>query len=258
MDVAYDANPNTGVLVVQGGKKYQVGGTSTGAPQWAGLISLASQAGGIKYGAVDARLYSISSYHDVATGSDGFFSATTGWDYPTGLGSPDANATVNILLRVPVLINSTSTFHDLSVKTSGDVIVDLGGSNIAGSTLVTVTNTTEGSPIDSKNLTINVKIVPGSILKIVLVVALSSEAVGVTLGITLGPTLTASTSVSKDPDINGDGTTNAFDLSILLSSFGTSRGTQNFNPAADLNADGTVDSFDLSIFLSDFGAPVVQ
>jgi len=247
-----------GVLVVQGGKEYQVGGTSIGAPQWAGLISLASQAGGIKYGAVDARLYSISSYHDVATGSDGFFSATTGWDYPTGLGSPDANATVNILLRVPVLINSTSTFHDLSVKTSGDVIVDLGGSNIAGSTLVTVTNTTEGSPIDSKNLTINVKIVPGSILKIVLVVALSSEAVGVTLGITLGPTLTASTSVSKDPDINGDGTTNAFDLSILLSSFGTSRGTQNFNPAADLNADGTVDSFDLSIFLSDFGAPVVQ
>ncbi len=258
VDVAYDANPNTGVLVVQGGKEYQIGGTSIGAPQWAGLVSLASQAGRIKYGAVNARLYSISSYHDITTGSDGFFSATTGWDYPTGLGSPDANATVNSLLRVPISINNTNTFQDLSIRTSGDIIVDLGSSKITGSTLTTVTNTTDGSVLVSENLTINVKYSTGSNPRIVLVAPLRSETLGVTCNIALAPTPTASTIVSKDPDIDRDGAINVFDLSILLSSFGTSTGSQGFNPAADLNGNGTVDSFDLSIFLSDYGAPIVQ
>ncbi len=97
VDVSYDGDPNTGVLVVQGGREFQVGGTSAGAPQWAALIALASQANSMRYGAGDPFLYKISTFHDVKTGSDGFFSATVGWDYPTGMGSPDANATVKAL-----------------------------------------------------------------------------------------------------------------------------------------------------------------
>src|SRR5262249_52688214 len=36
-DVAYDADPNTGFLIVSSGTLYGVGGTSAGAPQWAAL-----------------------------------------------------------------------------------------------------------------------------------------------------------------------------------------------------------------------------
>jgi subtilisin family serine protease len=47
-------------------------------------------------------------------------------------------------------------------------------------------------------------------------------------------------------DINGDGVVNIFDLSILLSNWGTA------DPDADLNNDGTVNIFDLSILLSNW------
>jgi subtilase family serine protease len=97
VDISYDADPNTGVLVVQGGKEFQVGGTSAGSPQWAALAALASQANSLSYGSILSKLYKLTSYHDVTSGSDGFFSAKPGWDYPTGLGTPDANATVTSL-----------------------------------------------------------------------------------------------------------------------------------------------------------------
>jgi subtilisin family serine protease len=47
-------------------------------------------------------------------------------------------------------------------------------------------------------------------------------------------------------DLNGDGVVNIFDLSILLSNWGTS------DPIADINNDGTVNIFDLSILLSNW------
>jgi hypothetical protein len=45
-------------------------------------------------------------------------------------------------------------------------------------------------------------------------------------------------------DVNGDGLVNVFDLSTMLSKWGTN------NAAADLNHDGTVNVFDLSSLLS--------
>jgi O-glycosyl hydrolase len=60
--------------------------------------------------------------------------------------------------------------------------------------------------------------------------------------------VSASTSSSgKVGDINGDGAVNIFDLSILLSHWGTS------DSASDLNHDGTVNIFDLSVLLSHWG-----
>jgi hypothetical protein len=65
------------------------------------------------------------------------------------------------------------------------------------------------------------------------------------------PTPTTSPSPTATPtpvplvgDLNGDGHVNIFDLSILLSAWGTSSAT------ADLNHDGTVNIFDLSVLLS--------
>ena len=60
-------------------------------------------------------------------------------------------------------------------------------------------------------------------------------------------TPTPTPSCSKIGDINCDGAVNIFDLSILLSDWGTS------SARSDLNHDGTVNIFDLSILLSHWG-----
>jgi len=101
-DVAYNADPNTGVWVYDSlaGGWETVGGTSAGAPQWAGLIALADQAREeiLGVGSLDGptetlpAIYSpIMSYdfNDVTFGSNGY-AAGYGYDLVTGLGSPYA------------------------------------------------------------------------------------------------------------------------------------------------------------------------
>jgi len=98
-DVAYDADPNTGFYVYYGRSWYQVGGTSAGAPQWAALFAIAVQYHGHTYADANPELYSFSVnvYHDITTGSNGYYSAGAGWDYPTGWGTPDAYQVVTSL-----------------------------------------------------------------------------------------------------------------------------------------------------------------
>jgi hypothetical protein len=113
-DVSYDADPNTGVSVYDS-TSYQglsgwitFGGTSIGAPQWAGLIALADQGRATPissnnlsstpwYNGATGSLYA-SDYRDITSGSAGSFSATTGYDLCTGLGSPLANNLVPYLI----------------------------------------------------------------------------------------------------------------------------------------------------------------
>ena len=94
-DVASDADPNTGALVILNGAAQQYGGTSLAAPTWAGLIALANAGrlatGGVSLGALNATLYGLSgtaNFNDITSGSNGAYSATTGYDLVTGLGSP--------------------------------------------------------------------------------------------------------------------------------------------------------------------------
>jgi hypothetical protein len=107
-DVAFDADPNTGVSVFDSydnldgsGPWIQVGGTSLAAPAWAGLIAIANQGRVLaKETTLDGpgqtlqALYAISpaDFHDVTSGSNGVFSAGLGYDEVTGLGTPQAVA----------------------------------------------------------------------------------------------------------------------------------------------------------------------
>lgn len=119
-DVAYDADPNTGFAVYDSirykGQKgwFQVGGTSAGAPQWSALLAIAnsmriangkgtlSATGNAVYAVAAASVYN-ANFHDVTSGSNGscgaLCTAMPGYDYVTGLGSPQAN---NI---IPALVN---------------------------------------------------------------------------------------------------------------------------------------------------------
>jgi subtilase family serine protease len=120
-DVAYQASARTGVLVYitnpgstgivcPGGQLcssgwYVVGGTSSGAPQWAGLVAVADQINGGPLGWINPALYKIGAdptrygndFFDVTVGlsnqndpSIAGYHASTGWDPITGLGTPNA------------------------------------------------------------------------------------------------------------------------------------------------------------------------
>jgi kumamolisin len=86
-----------------------VGGTSAAAPLWASLVVLANQqakASGKKpMGFINPALYAMGSdqaktspFHDITLGGNLFYQATSGWDYSTGWGTPDAAVLVKALV----------------------------------------------------------------------------------------------------------------------------------------------------------------
>lgn len=92
-DVSGDASPETGYNVVVDGQQQVVGGTSAVAPLYAGLIALVNQQLASQSkpsaGFVNQLLYQNAiSFNDITQGNNGDFSAGTGWDACTGLGSP--------------------------------------------------------------------------------------------------------------------------------------------------------------------------
>lgn len=113
-DVAFNADPNSGqyvALIAPGTtttRWISAGGTSLATPQWAGLIAVANalraSASKAALGQVHATLYQsigavptvyATAFKDVTTGSHGSCStcnAVTGYDTPTGWGTPNATA----------------------------------------------------------------------------------------------------------------------------------------------------------------------
>ena len=112
-DVAYDANPNTGVPIYDSGDGgwVQVGGTSMGSPQWAALFAIANSMrvadGKANLTKPQQYLYSHAEtdFHDITSGSNGtcgaLCTAGTGYDYVTGVGSPQANLIIPALVAEP-------------------------------------------------------------------------------------------------------------------------------------------------------------
>jgi kumamolisin len=93
-DVAGDAAPATGYNVSVDGQSGIIGGTSAVAPLWAALIALLNQRRGSNLGFLNSTLYVNAEvgFHDITQGSNGSYSARSGWDPCTGLGSPDGAA----------------------------------------------------------------------------------------------------------------------------------------------------------------------
>ena len=99
-DVSFDANPSTGVSVYDS-TSYQgqsgwftLGGTSVGAPNWAGVLAAGKAAGSTALEG-DSAIYSggyKTNLRDITSGTNGTCgtdcTAGTGYDLVTGLGSP--------------------------------------------------------------------------------------------------------------------------------------------------------------------------
>jgi pseudomonalisin len=97
-DVSLDADPLSGYSVVVDGRDLIVGGTSASSPAWLGIWARAQQLHGGRLGFADEYLYRAPAraFHDVVAGSQVLHSATPGWDYCTGRGTPD----IAVLLQV--------------------------------------------------------------------------------------------------------------------------------------------------------------
>lgn len=108
IDVVFDANPATGVPVYNtyynpGESWYQIGGTSFSAPAWAGIIAITNNMRAAKLKAslsgtqIHNALYNLltnsidynACMYDIKQGSSNGYSATTGYDLASGLGSPN-------------------------------------------------------------------------------------------------------------------------------------------------------------------------
>jgi subtilase family serine protease len=267
VDVSYDADPNTGFLVVFGGSKFQVGGTSAGSPQWAAMIDLASQANATRLGTILPQLYKLPSYHDVTTGSNGFFSASKGWDYPTGLGTPDANATVNSLVgkRPDVAVTGIVASRNLAYSkvTSNPTMVTVTAANPGSSNeTFTITLRANTTIIGSQTVTM----VGGTNRTVSFLwktdpfargnYALSAHASNVTGETNLANNdLTSPTMfvIRLAGDANGDCTIDIADLTLVGGTFGTTSSSAAWNPATDFNNDHAVAIDDLVTVGSSFG-----
>ncbi len=259
VDVSYDADPNTGVLVVFRNSLFQVGGTSAGAPQWAALVALAGQANVAKFGSANSLLYKAASFQDITTGSNGFFSATIGWDYPTGLGSPNANSTVKALTSsIPLAIGSSLSFQGSTITTNGTLTINPATLNFTGTITVTARNSTTSANLFQKTYT-----VPSIRLQnrtgtfqagFILNVAVNPHALSSDIIVALkGGTASFSVAVTRQIDINGNGIVDFLDVGVVALAYGSILGSTNYNPLADLNADGLVNIIDIGIISLFYG-----
>ncbi|MHB8187050.1 MAG: cell wall-binding repeat-containing protein [Dermatophilaceae bacterium] len=90
-----DATTGFGAYSSSAGGWHLFGGTSFGAPMWAGQLASALSAGGLSSGLGDihAALYAApSAFRDVTSGANGYYTASGGYDQVTGLGSPQWTA----------------------------------------------------------------------------------------------------------------------------------------------------------------------
>jgi kumamolisin len=112
-DVAGNADITTGYKITLYGKDEVFGGTSAVAPLWSGLMALVNQSAGRGLGYVTPQLYASAhdgAFREIKKGSNAIpaiapqpatrgYSAKTGWDACSGLGSPNGTAIRNLLAK---------------------------------------------------------------------------------------------------------------------------------------------------------------
>lgn len=113
-DVSYNAAVISSVLIWEsfdpsGSGWIEIGGTSAATPQWAAVTALINQADGPQ-GFIAPKLYNLATnpsnyagaFHDIVAGNNSFFgitgySATSGWDAASGLGTPNVSGLISKL-----------------------------------------------------------------------------------------------------------------------------------------------------------------
>ncbi|NIF42729.1 peptidase S53 [Burkholderia sp. Tr-862] len=145
-DIAFDADPYSGAQVVVGGQLEIIGGTSLSAPlfaaTWARMLSggCAASLGFAAPTLYSAQATTPSIFRDVTNGSNGAYSAGSGWDFVTGWGTPNVSAlhsaicvptspiyggevTEGTTLRPSQIVYSASGSHRLAMQDDGNLVL---------------------------------------------------------------------------------------------------------------------------------------
>ena len=238
----------------------EYGGTSFAAPMWAGYMALVNQQAvastGKTVGFINPLIYPIAAgssygtdFHDITSGSNGF-SATSGYDLATGLGSPNGSGLINALAG-----SSSSPTFSLSAS-PGSVSVVQGNngtstitSTIGGGFNSAVALSASGQPT-GVTVTFNPTSIaaPGSGTSTMTMAVAASTATG-TYTITVtgtggSQTHTTTVSLTVTAPVTGNFTLTASptSVSITRSSHGTStitiHPTGGFTGAVTLSATG--------------------
>jgi kumamolisin len=145
-DLALNADPNTGVLFLINNTQYIIGGTSVSTPIFAGFLAACNTRNFI-----NPIIYNVGTlpFHDVINGSNGAYSAKTGYDNCTGFGSLKGdvlNSIINYTVslsasslniyknnRVTVTVTSNYNFNaNLSWSSSNPNVATVSGGVITG------------------------------------------------------------------------------------------------------------------------------
>jgi pseudomonalisin len=110
-DIAFDADPNSGAIIIVNGQSQQWGGTSLSSPLFVGSWARIQSANQARLGFPATWIYShgaqnTPAFRDVTSGSNGAYNATAGWDYTTGFGSFDVAATT-LLTQSSVMVSAS-------------------------------------------------------------------------------------------------------------------------------------------------------
>lgn len=101
-DLAFEADPNTGVYVFDSTALWGesgwwiLGGTSVASPSLAGVLNLAAASGNgfaANTATEEARIYgslgNAKAFNDITSGTDGKYKCAAGYDFVTGVGTPN-------------------------------------------------------------------------------------------------------------------------------------------------------------------------
>ena len=116
-DISLNADPETGIQYIVNGKTVIYGGTSTVSPAMAAVISILN----INY-FLNTKLYTLkrNCFHDIINGNNGGYTAGTGYDLCSGLGSLSGSNFVAAINPVPTTgITITSPMGTRVIKLKG-------------------------------------------------------------------------------------------------------------------------------------------
>ena len=163
-DVAFDADPNTGVGIYDtydfpSSPWVQIGGTSLSAPCWSALIAIADQSrAAAGESSLDGPsqtlpdLYSLPAgdFHDITTGGNGTYNAGPGYDLVTGRGTPVANDIVSGLTSG----SGTGGYYTVTITASNPNFTGLNfGNEITNQPPATPSNTSPANGATGVSLT---------------------------------------------------------------------------------------------------------
>ncbi len=246
-DIAFDADPNSGAIIVVNGQLQQWGGTSLASPLFVGSWARIQSANQAKLGFPATWIYShgaqnTPAFHDVTSGSNGGYSATVGWDYTTGFGSFDVAATAG-LTRSTVIVSASPT--SITQGQSVTLTATVTGNSPTGTVQFLVNGVNFGTPVALVNSVATLTTTQLTTVGTDVITAVYSGDAN-DAGSSTTSAFNETVKSVHDGDINVDGVVDVADVALVQRIvLGLVVPTASQLTHGDINGDGAIDTADL-------------